>query len=246
MLKIILSATLALASIQFLHASDLSTSSEIKNECAKVKNYALLGKKYYDQQQYSKALTQFKEQAAWTSFCLLNSEESGFKFSSKEVEIANNNVGLTYAKLGQPQWARAWFLRDENAKSSAFNLSKLPAPLVTSDWTGTYVSRSGFGQWDYITVRKNKKNYSIEYEGYYFGAYGLIYGPNMGQFDTSMPFTAKKAVYHFEDCKIDLNFDIHFKYGQIIKVSEKSGEYGCGFGFNVSSQGTYLKVETVK
>ena len=226
--------------------ADLTTNEEIQDGCSKVKQYAQLGKKHYDQKQYSKALNQFKDQAAWTSFCLLNDEVSGIKLSERDIEIANNNVGLSYAKLNKPQWAKAWFLRDEDTKSSQFNLSKLPVPKASNDLSGTYVSRSGFGQWDTIHVKKNKNKYEIDYEGYYFGVYGLIYGPNMGEFGTSMSSSAKKATYVYEDCKINLNFAFNTKLGQHIQVSENTGEGGCGFGRNVSAGGTYIKVENLK
>ena len=223
--------------------ADSNIEKEIYEGCSKVKQYGLLGKKYYDQQQYSKALDQFKDQAAWSSFCLANNEVSGLKITERDVEIANNNVGLTYVKLNKPQWAKAWFLRDEETKSSQFNLSKLPAPKASDDLSGTYVSRSGFGQWDTISIKKSNHQYEVEFEGYYFGLYGLIYGPNMGEFGITMPLSAKKAKFTYEDCKIDLNFAFNTKLGQHIQVAENSGESGCGFGHNVSAQGTYVKVE---
>lgn len=228
-----------------LYASELSTNLQIRQACAKVKQYGALGKKNYEQKQYAKALELFKKQASWSAFCLLNSEESGVKLSNQDVAIANNNVGITYAKLGQNQWARAWFLRDENIKSSQFNLSKLPPPKAYSDLSGTYVSRSGFGQWDYIRVQKNKNRYDIHYEGTYYGIYGLISGPNTGEFDTVMSAQSTKATYTFEDCKIELNFRFNPQFGTTIQVTEQAQEYGsCGFGHNVSAEGTYLKVES--
>lgn len=40
--------------------------------------------------------------------------------------------------------------------------------------------------------RKETKNaYQIEFEGYYFGLRGLIYGPNLGNFDVEMPFKSE-------------------------------------------------------
>lgn len=235
-------ATLFLCLNSYAYA-DLNIDREIKAGCSKVKQYALLGKKYYDQEQYSKALEQFQDQATWTPFCLMNEDVSGIKLSERDVEIANNNVGLSYAKLAKPLWAKAWFLRDESSKASQFNLSKLPLPKTSSDLSGTYVSRSGFGQWDTIHVKKNKNKYKIDFEGYYFGPYGLIYGPNMGEFGTSMSSSTKEATYRYEGCTIYLNFAFNHKLGQHITVAENSGESGCGFGHNVSASGTYIKVE---
>ena len=61
----------------------------------------------------------------------MNAEESGIKVTDREIEIANNNVGLSYAKLGKPQWARVWFLRDKDSKISQYNLKQLPKPHIT-------------------------------------------------------------------------------------------------------------------
>ena len=224
--------------------AESSYEQELKQGCGKLKQYAKLGKQYYDQKQYTQALSQFKNQAAWSHFCQLNADESGMKISDREIEIANNNVGLTYAKLAKPLWARAWFLRNPDSKMSQFNLSQLPPIKTSSALAGTYVSPNGFGQWDTITVKKQKNSYQIEFDGYYFGLRGLIYGPNLGSFETQMPLQQKKAVYRYEDCRIDLVFKTDSKQGQQIVVDEQQNTSGCGFGHNVSASGTYMKVES--
>lgn len=216
---------------------------ELQQGCAKVKSYAQAGKRFYDQKQYAKAAKQFEDQAAWTQFCQMNGDESGISVSDRDVEIANNNVGLSYAKSGNPQWARVWFLRDKDSKTSQYNLKQLPKPKISTDLQGTYVRANGFGQWDYITVKKQKGQYQINFEGYYFGIRGLIYGPNLGEFDTTMPTTTKQANYRYEDCQIKLQFLNDTANGQKIEVKQNSGESGCGFGHNVYADGTYYKVE---
>lgn len=225
-------------------SAEWNYQQELQQGCGKLKQYAKLGKQYYDQKQYTQALTRFKDQAAWSHFCQINADESGVKVSDREIEIANNNVGLTYAKLGKPLWARAWFLRNPDSKMSQFNLSQLPPIKTSSALTGTYVSPNGFGQWDSITVKQQKNTYQIEFEGYYFGLRGLIYGPNLGSFETQMPLQQKKAVYRYEDCQIDLSFKTDLKLGQQIVVDEQQNTSGCGFGHNVSASGSYMKVET--
>ena len=231
------------ASATTVSFAETSFEQELQQGCAKVKQYALNGKKLYDQKQYAKAVKQFEDQAAWAHFCQMNAEESGIKVTDREIEIANNNVGLSYAKLGKPQWARVWFLRDEDSKISLYNLKQLPKPQITKDLQGTYVRANGFGQWDYITVKKQQNKYLINFEGYYFGIRGLIYGPNMGQFETTMPTTAKQANYRYEDCQIKLQFLTDITNGQKIEVEQNSGESSCGFGHNVHAAGTFYKVE---
>ena len=75
------------------------------------------------------------------------------------------------------------------------------------------------------------------------GARSLIYGPNLGSFDITMPITQKQAVYHYEDCQIDLTFKTHQDFGNIIDVKQHESQSGCGFGHNVYAEGIYYKVE---
>ncbi|WP_368570997.1 hypothetical protein [Acinetobacter haemolyticus] len=223
--------------------AESSYQQELQQGCAKIKNYAQIGKKFYDQKQYAKAAKQFENQAAWAHFCQLNAEESGIKITGRDVEIANNNVGLSYAKLGKPQWARVWFLRNKDTKTSQYNLKQLPKPQIVKDLQGSYVRANGFGQWDYITVKKQQNRYLIDFEGYYFGLRGLIYGPNLGSFETSMPITANQANYRYEDCQINLQFLNDPQNGQKIEVEQNNGASTCGFGHNVYAGGTFYKVE---
>lgn len=110
---------LAMALGSTVSFAELSFEQELQQGCAKVKQYAQAGKKFYDQKQYLKAAKQFEDQAAWAHFCQANAEESGIQVSDRDIEIANNNVGLSYAKLGKPQWARVWFLRDKDSKNQS-------------------------------------------------------------------------------------------------------------------------------
>ncbi|RZF56767.1 hypothetical protein EXE30_00460 [Acinetobacter halotolerans] len=223
--------------------AESSFEQELQQGCAKVKQYAQAGKKFYDQKQYAKAVKQFEDQAAWAHFCQLNTEESGIQVTDRDVEIANNNVGLSYAKLGKPQWARVWFLRNKDTKTSQYNLKQLPKPKLSTDLQGIYVRANGFGQWDYITVKKQQNRYLVDFEGYYFGLRGLIYGPNLGSFETNMPITAKQAKYRYEDCQIKLQFLNDPQNGQKIEVEQNNGQSTCGFGHNVYAGGTFYKVE---
>jgi hypothetical protein len=221
-----------------------SFEQELQQGCAKVKQYAQAGKKFYDQKQYAKAVKQFEDQAAWAQFCQMNAEESGIQVTDRDIEIANNNVGLSYAKLGKPQWAKVWFLRDKESKTSQYNLKQIAKSQISKDLQGTYVRANGFGQWDYIKISKKQNKYQIAFDGYYFGIRGLIYGPNMGQFETTMPITAKQANYRDEDCQIKLQFANDPNLGQKIEVEQNNGESSCGFGHNVYAGGTFYKVES--
>ncbi|WP_288383213.1 hypothetical protein [uncultured Acinetobacter sp.] len=239
-----LSVLLLGTAIAQISAAEISYEQELKQGCAKIKSYAQLGKKYYDQHDYAKAIDQFELQASWTHFCILNQEESGSKLTARDMNLANNNVGLSYAKNGQPLWARAWFLRDGTTDTSRFNLKQLPPPAISSSLDGTYVRPNGFGQWNYVFVSKKAKSYQIDFQGYYFGLRGLIYGPNMGNFTIQMPLSQKQAQYRYQDCKIDLAFNADTKIGQFITIKQSESDSACGFGHNVFADGIYQKVES--
>jgi hypothetical protein len=240
MKHIILSCTILAFSLPVF--ADSYFKEELRTNCAKVKSYAASGKKFYDQKQYQKALVAFKEQASWSSFCEMNKDESGVSFSEQAISTAFNNVGLTHAKLGQYGWARAWFSVFPDMKSSQFNLQQLPVPTKPTNLAGKYVRQAGFGQWQTITVKRTKNAYEIKFNGLYMGGRSLINGPNIGIFYIDMPLQKAQAVYRVDDCRIDLKFDFNTKLGQHIQVNEIN-ESDCGFGMNVSAEGSYFKVE---
>ena len=234
--------SIGLLSLSMLTFADSDFEKELCSGCSQVQSYANNGKKFYDQKQYQKAIAQFKQQAAWSSFCAMNVEDGGTAFSERDITTAFNNVGLSYAKLGKPQWARAWFSVFPNTKASQFNLKQLPAPEKPKNFAGKYVRYAGFGQWNTMEVKPVSNAYQIEFNGLYMGLRSLIYGPNMGEFLTRMSLNKAQANYSVEDCKIDLKFQFNAQIGQQIVVNSNN-PMSCGFGHNVSADGMYLKVE---
>lgn len=242
--KILFKSIFLITSLIFssLSYAEFSYEQELKQGCAQIKQYRQSGQNFYLQKNYKKALEPFQSQASWSAFCFNQQDESGIKISEKEVDIANNNVGLTYAKLAKPLWARAWFQINTQSKTSQFNLKQLPAPKKQTDLSGQYVNYAGYGAWNYITVKKLNQKYNIEFEGVYMGLRSLIYGPNLGQFETTMPLNHKKATT--QECAIDLTFSFNTQVGNFISVNQKQNLSDCGyFGHNVSANGIYQKVE---
>lgn len=236
------SLLIGLLTVSTLASADDTFEQELRQGCAKIKSAANSGKKFYDQKQYQKALEKFQYQAAWSSFCLMNQPESSVSLTERDIELANNNVGLSYRKLGKPLWARAWFLRDAESKSSQFNLKQLPLPKKSAGPAGKYVQYAGFGQWQQIEAKPFKNMYQIEFDGLYMGLRSLIYGPNIGEFETAMPLNRTQAQYQADDCKINLEFAFDSKMGHTIHVHE-TNTMSCGFGHNVSADGVFLKVD---
>lgn len=245
MQKIVL-FSLSILTYSAIHTAQAESSpfqEELQQGCQMVSHHAALGKKQYDQKNYQKALEHFQTQAAWTSFCMSNEDETTIKFTEQQTIIAQNNVALTYAKLGQPMWARAWLMINKDAKTNQFNLKNLAKPKISTDLSGEYVSYAGFGEWDHITVKRDQKGYNLSYAGLYMGLRSLIYGPNMGEFDTTFALNKKRAVYKYEDCTIQLDFKANQNLGNYIEIKQEDGDSGCGFGHNVNASGTYYKVE---
>lgn len=46
------------------------------------------------------------------------------------------------------------------------------------------------------------------------GLNSMIYGPNIGEFETTMPVNKTQTTYRSDDCKINLNFAFDPKQGQ--------------------------------
>jgi len=93
-----------------------------------------------------------------------------------------------------------------------------------------------------MKVKPLKNVYHIEFNGLYMGLRSLIYGPNIGEFETTMPLNRTQAQYQVDDCKINLKFAFDPKMGHTIRVSE-TNNMSCGFGHNVSADGLFLKVD---
>lgn len=230
--------------IAVTHAN--SNDAEIIEECQRITQYANQGAKFYQQKNYLQALKMFKQQAARTDFCSYHEDITKKSISLDQIATAYNNVGLSYTKLGQPRWARAWFEILPEAKKSQHNLSKLPAIQPNKDKTGLYVRYSGQAEWNTLEITDNKDHYNIQFYGVRMGIMALLYGPNMGEFQTTMPKNASTATYQYEDCVIKLNFLTPDAKGNRIQVTQNQNESGCGFGFGVYADGNYDKVENIK
>ena len=80
--------SIGLLSLSMLTFADSEFEKELYSGCSQVQNYANNGKKFYDQKQYQKAIAQFKQQAAWSSFCAMNVEDGGTAFSERDITLS--------------------------------------------------------------------------------------------------------------------------------------------------------------
>jgi hypothetical protein len=69
---------------------------------------------------------------------------------------------------------------------------------------------------------------------------------NVGQSVVEAKIEGDKAVYFSNENDGKCEITIHFVKPGIIKVRQEQDGAGCGFGMNVSAQGTYKKVKSTK
>lgn len=225
--------------------SEENLNKILNKECHSISQYAKNGKYYFDQKQFNLALPQFEHLATWSSICNSFEEETRIKISEKDIILAENNVGLTYAKLGKPMLARAWFSISNESKISQYNIKKLPPLDENSQLNGTYMGYLGYGRWNTITVDQNKNHYDIDFQGYAFNPKTAVLGaPNMGEFYTKMPINSKTAIFkdiEFSDreCLIKIQFKQHQ-----LKVTQTGYDSDCGFGGGVNASGIYYQIES--
>lgn len=246
------SASLLLAVSSPVFATE--RDAEIRQACEKIPSLKQQGAKFYQQKNYTQALKVFKNNAAHTHFCLINQDTVPNQLTDADLATAYNNVGLTYSKLGQYAWAKAWYTLLPKDKKSQYNLSKLPKNLYRNhNVVGEYVNYAGQGAWDMVTVTDQGDHYGVKFYGLRMGLFGLIYGPNLGEFHikmtkknggTNSKASKHHAVYRYEDCQIDLDFSNASLSKQFVQVKQTKGDVSsCGFGYGVYANGVYQKVK---
>lgn len=238
------SALIGLSAVSSLSFANSAAEQDIIAGCKKIPEYTQQGSRFYQNKQYKQALKAFEDQVAWTEFCSNQSELTGKTITSDQIETSYNNVGLTYSKLNQPKWARAWYSIAPKSSKSLTNLKNLPVSNGKRTIAGQYVNYAGQGEWNTIDVRQVKGGkYKIEFNGLRMGLMALIYGPNIGQFTTTMPQSATQANYRDKTCLITLKFSPNAQNVERIDVTQSEAESDCGFGNGVTAQGSYSKVE---
>jgi hypothetical protein len=156
-------------------------------------------------------------------------------------------VALTYLHEGQYLKGAAWLSILESDKKSVFNRNKYLTAIqkaerdLEGEVVGEYWKYAGGAIWDSVTVTKSGQNHHLVYEGYYVPPHFMYYGPNMGEFATNLKIQNSHAVYvqpgtDGGDCTFEFRFD-----GSVLEIKKTSGTH-CGFGHNVSAEGTYYRV----
>lgn len=106
---------------------------------------------------------------------------------------------------------------------------------------------AGLGFWQSYTVKAQaNQQYQIHFEGLYFGLNGLLYGPNLGEYEYQGKIQNRQSTWTDPDplehdfCRIQLTFQGDQLYATT--TTNGSPDSSCGFGHNVSADGQYIKV----
>lgn len=209
---------------------------DIDADCHKVASYAELGKNAYQRGDYPRAADIFRDQAAWSEFCGLDSQATA---------TAYNNVALALIHAGELLKARAYLELAPQDSKSRHNLKLLQerlakrAPLTGPG--GVYWQYAGRGVWNEVEVKPQDGRWLISYSGYYMPQMGLYYGPNMGEFTQTLPIEHDKAVYRQREPEDVMACDVAMQFGSDGLDMHTEGD--CGFGFNVRAEGHFVRVE---
>jgi hypothetical protein len=83
----------------------------------------------------------------------------------------------------------------------------------------------------------------INFSGFWPNSRRRVETRNVGTFDETVPLNGRTAIvklqYGDDPCVITLKFD-----PRRVEVSQEGSILGCGFGFNVEPDGTYLRVSS--
>lgn len=220
------------------------TEAQMDADCAKIADYAKQGDQYYKAKDYPKAREAFEEQAAWLEQCELGKD----KPNGVLIATAYNNVALTWIRQGEYRKAQAWLSIMPDDEKSKYNLSRiqdklhaLPKPASAA---GEYWQYAGMSQWEVITLKpKSEETWQADWSGLYFGIMGLYSGPNMGEFSEKVTLKNGKGDIVLREegisqCTISLSLA-----ADLNRLEMKTDDaMNCGFGHNVSADGTYLRV----
>lgn len=83
----------------------------------------------------------------------------------------------------------------------------------------------------------------ISFAGYYPNDHSRVDTRNVGSFDETVPLKGRTATVKLQYGSDPCTIEIQFKTNKAI-VSQGGSMFGCGFGFNVEADGTYIKVSS--
>lgn len=215
------------------------TEAKIAADCQKITDYASQGEREYQAKNYNNALKAFEEQVSWSEQCDL---------PESALATAYNNVAMTLIHMGAYHRAQAWLTLAPQDTKSRYNLEQIKDKLAASPFPdtpqGEWWQYAGRGIWERIRVTSADEGHiGVDFEGYTFGLMGVYSGPNMGQFSVkNVPLQENNATVSLrEDDDVDCDIHLHFAPQQLTVTTDRPEQ--CGFGHNVSADGTWIRVK---
>jgi tetratricopeptide (TPR) repeat protein len=239
-------AALALMLIACTCQAEIS-EAEIAADCAQISQYAQQGEAFYKAKNYAKAREAFEQQAAWQEQCDVGKQV----FHDDLLATAYNNVALTWIRQGEYRKAQAWLAIMPDDKKSKYNLAliqdklnTLPKPTSPAGEYWLYAGRSTF---QILTLKPlTNHTYQADWQGASFGLMGLYSGPNIGEFSEVVALQNGKgdiAIREINDDKPCILALAQSLDGEQCTIEKNDDDSECGFGHNVSADGTYLRVD---
>lgn len=219
------------------------TDEEMAADCAKIPGYAKQGELFYKAKNYPKAREAFEQQVAWQEQCDANVQQ----FDEDKLATAYNNVALTWIREGDYRKAQAWLAIYPDNKKSAYNLSlikdkldALPKPTSPSGEYWQYAGRGNFQT--FIFKPRGGDSWQADWEGAYFGLMAMYSGPNLGEFSEKVTLKEGKGAVVIKDFGMQCTISLALSPDGLKLDARTDNAENCGFGHNVSADGTYLRV----
>jgi hypothetical protein len=172
----------------------------------------------------------------------------------KLVLTAYNNLAVAYSDKQDYLRARSWALvatgRDEKDPATQFNLRKIERALVGWQWpqtpAGEYIQYAGRGTWESIIVEPSPPgNLHFCFSGLWWGLNDLEQGPpGMGDLTGTVPLHDSQAEYTSREFTGDkCLITMHFSRDKL-EVKQTGSDFDCGFGHNVTANGTFQRISS--
>lgn len=254
-----ISGCLCLAINSTAHADWSENETQQLKFCTTLATINSQAEQHYKKAQYLQARKIWTEQVGYMESCLRLKEDpsdlakqiftakNSAYLSQNSLDTLYNSIALTYIKTHDYGKAKAWLSLAPKSAKTAFNLKLIPQHLTNNSVAGEYWMYAGLGTWQTYTVKaQTNQQYYIHFEGLYFGLNGLLYGPNLGEYDYQTKIQQQQSIWTYPDhlehefCRIQLKFQ-----GDRLRATTStngSPDSSCGFGHNVTADGEYIKV----
>ena len=188
------------------------------------------------------AIKLFEQQAGFAELADIERQRSPGKLAL----TAYNNLAVAYMAKHDYLRARTWALvaldYDKNNPATRFNMDKIEQALRGWQWPSTpegeYVLYAGRGTWESMIVERSSGN-SVDFcfSGLWWG---LGEGPSgLGELKATVKVQNQEAKYTSDQCSISMHF-----YPDRLEVKQSGRDLDCGFGHNVTAEGTFQRVSS--